>query len=198
MLKCTGLTKSFSKTLFSDLDISLAPGEILGVLGPSGCGKTTLLRCICGLEGLDSGSIALDGIDITGTEPEDRGIGMIFQKPVLYPHLTVSGNLALASRIGHKEALLEVGLSGFEKRTVENLSGGEGQRLALARALLAEPSVLLLDEPFSALDKDLSERLLGDVRSILKARDCPAILVTHNRSEALMFSDRIMDMPDSS
>ena len=195
MLDCEALTKAFDKTLFENLDIHLGPGEILAVLGPSGCGKSTL-RCICGLESLDSGTIRLNEIDITNFEAEDRGIGLIFQRPVLYPHLSVSGNLSLASKSGHEEALEEVGLSGFEGRAVENLSGGEGQRVALARALLAEPDVLLLDEPFSALDSDLSVRLLKDVRQLLKKRKCPAILVTHNQQEAEMFSDRILEMSD--
>ena len=196
MLDCEALTKAFDKTLFKNLDIHLGPGEILAVLGPSGCGKSTLLRCICGLESMDSGTIRLNEIDITNFEAEDRGIGLIFQRPVLYPHLSVSGNLSLASKSGHEEALEEVGLSGFEGRAVENLSGGEGQRVALARALLAEPNVLLLDEPFSALDSDLSVRLLKDVRQLLKKRKCPAILVTHNQQEAEMFSDRILKMSD--
>ena len=196
MLDCEALTKAFDKTLFKNLDIHLGPGEILAVLGPSGCGKSTLLRCICGLESLDSGTIRLNEIDITNFEAEDRGIGLIFQRPVLYPHLSVSGNLSLASKSGHEGALEEVGLSGFEGRAVENLSGGEGQRVALARALLAEPDVLLLDEPFSALDSDLSVRLLKDVRQLLKKRKCPAILVTHNQQEAEMFSDRILEMSD--
>ena len=196
MLDCEALTKAFDKTLFKNLDIHLGPGEILAVLGPSGCGKSTLLRCICGLESLDSGTIRLNEVDITNFEAEDRGIGLIFQRPVLYPHLSVSGNLSLASKSGHEEALEEGGLSGFEGRAVENLSGGEGQRVALASALLAEPDVLLLDEPFSALDSDLSVRLLKDVRQLLKKRKCPAILVTHNQQEAEMFSDRILEMSD--
>ena len=176
------------------LDVS--EGEVIAIMGPSGCGKSTLLRCICGLESLDSGTIRMNEIDITNFEAEDRGIGLIFQRPVLYPHLSVSGNLSLASKSGHEEALEEVGLSGFEGRAVENLSGGEGQRVALARALLAEPDVLLLDEPFSALDSDLSVRLLKDVRQLLKKRKCPAILVTHNQQEAEMFSDRILEMSE--
>ena len=124
MLECEALTKAFDKTLFKNLDIHLGPGEILAVLGPSGCGKSTLLRCICGLESLDSGTIRINEIDITNFKAEDRGIGLIFQRPVLYPHLSVSGNLSLASKSGHEEALEEVGLSGFEGRAVENLSGG--------------------------------------------------------------------------
>ena len=193
MLSCQKLSKSFGKKLFSDLNFNLDEGEILAVVGPSGCGKTTLLRCICGLEVLDSGKILLNERDITQLPAEERGIGLIFQKPVLYPHLSVSGNLSLASLGGHSNALAEVGLPGFENREVDTLSGGEGQRVSLARALLANPRVLLLDEPFSALDSDLSIRLVDDVRAIIKDRKCPAVLVTHNLEEAKRFSDRILD-----
>ena len=150
MLKCTGLTKSFEKNLFEKFDLSLEPGQIVAITGPSGCGKTTLLRCICGLESLDGGKIELHNKDITNMLPENRGIGLIFQKPVLYPHLNVARNLKLGDKLADiSAALKEVGLTGFEHRGVDTLSGGEGQRVALARALLAKPSVLLLDEPFS-------------------------------------------------
>ena len=194
MLKCIKLSKKFTKNLFHDLDINLEKGEILAVTGPSGCGKTTLLRCICGLEELDSGEIYLEGNDITKIPAEGRGIGLIFQKPVLYPHLSVSGNLSLASQNDHDKALEEVGLSNFGNREIDTLSGGEGQRVALARALLANPKVLLLDEPFSALDLDMSIKLINDVKELLKERNCPAILVTHNIEEAKLFSDRIIDL----
>ena len=160
MLNCHNLSKKFEKTLFNKLNINLEKGEILAITGPSGCGKTTLLRCICGLENLDSGSIFLNNKEITNSPAEERNIGLLFQKPVLYPHLSVSGNLSLASKNNHDKALIEVGLSGFENRDVDTLSGGEGQRVALARALLANPSALLLDEPFSALDSDLSLKLI--------------------------------------
>ena len=197
MLNCRNLSKKFERTLFNKLNINLEKGEILAITGPSGCGKTTLLRCICGLEKLDSGSIFLNGKEITNNPAEVRNIGLLFQKPVLYPHLSVSGNLSLASRDNHDKALIEVGLSGFGNRDVYNLSGGEGQRVALARALLANPRVLLLDEPFSALDSDLSLKLINDVRALLKSRECPAILVTHNIEEAELFSDRILNLLDS-
>ena len=194
MLSCLNLSKKYGKILFNELNINLEKGEILAIIGPSGCGKTTLLRCICGLEELDSGKIFLNGDDITKVPAEERGIGLLFQKPVLYPHLSVSGNLSLASLNNHDKALVEVGLPNFEDRDVDTLSGGEGQRVALARALLANPSVLLLDEPFSALDLDMSIRLISDVRALLKDRSCPAILVTHNIEEAKLFSDRIIDL----
>ena len=194
MLSCLNLSKKFGKILFNELNINLEEGEILAIIGPSGCGKTTLLRCICGLEELDSGKILLNGDDITKIPAEERGIGLLFQKPVLYPHLTVSGNLSLASFNNHDKALVEVGLPNFEDRDVDTLSGGEGQRVALARALLANPNVLLLDEPFSALDLEMSIKLISDVRALLKDRSCPAILVTHNIEEAKLFSDRIIDL----
>ena len=194
MLSCLNLSKKYGKILFNELNINLEKGEILAIIGPSGCGKTTLLRCICGLEELDSGKILLNGVDITKIPAEERGIGLLFQKPVLYPHLSVSGNLSLASLNNHDKALVEVGLPNFEDRDVDTLSGGEGQRVALARALLANPSVLLLDEPFSALDLDMSIKLISDVRALLKDRSCPAILVTHNIEEAKLFSDRIIDL----
>ena len=194
MLSCLNLSKKYGKILFNELNINLEKGEILAVIGPSGCGKTTLLRCICGLEELDSGKIMLNGVDLTKIPAEERGIGLLFQKPVLYPHLSVSGNLSLGSLNNHDKALVEVGLPNFEDRDVDTLSGGEGQRVALARALLANPNVLLLDEPFSALDLDMSIKLISDVRALLKDRSCPAILVTHNIEEAKLFSDRMIDL----
>lgn len=195
MLRCVDLMKSFDKVLFSGFNLDLEPGEIVAITGPSGSGKTTLLRCICGLERLDFGNIFLNSVDITEVKPEMRGIGLIFQKPVLYPHLSVEGNLKLGSKKGNiASALDEVGLPNFNKRRVETLSGGEGQRVALARALLAEPEVLMLDEPFSSIDEDLSDRLVKDVKKLLKKRDCPAILVTHNKKIAQDFADRVISL----
>mgnify|MGYP001334287434 CR=1 FL=1 len=195
MLRCKELTKSFDKELFSNFDLELEPGEIIAITGPSGCGKTTLLRCICGLEVLDSGELYLEDEEISRLNAEERGIGMIFQTAVLYPHLNVEGNLRLGDKRGDiRKALIEVGMEGFEKRRIESLSGGEGQRISLARALLAKPKVLLLDEPFSSLDEDLSERLVSDVRSILKQRKCPAILVTHNKKIAGNFADSVISL----
>ena len=195
MLEIKDVSKSFSKTLFQNISFTIEQGQRLSIMGPSGSGKTTLLRCICGLEDLDEGRIMLDGRDITNTLAEERGIGLIFQRPVLYPHLDVKGNLKLGAQDCDVAATLEeVDLSGFENRRVETLSGGEGQRIALARALLAKPSVLLLDEPFSSLDEELSDKLLSDVRDLLKARNCPAILVTHNHEVAGKFADSVISM----
>ncbi len=193
MFTCKGLKKSFEKILFDNFDLEIEAGQIVAITGPSGCGKTTLLRCICGLEDLDSGSIILNGDNITKIPAEERKIGLIFQKPVLFPHLNVEGNLRLGDKSADiSKSLEEVGLPGFEKRDVETLSGGEGQRVALARALLAKPSVLLLDEPFSSLDDDLSQKLALDVREVLKKRGCPAILVTHNKTIAGSFADLVI------
>lgn len=195
MLKCIGLSKTFEKNLFDKFDLDVGSGQIVAITGPSGCGKTTLLRCICGLEELDEGQIILGELNITNMLPEDRGIGLIFQRPVLYPHLNVEKNLKLGDKNADVSiALTEVGLTGFEKRQVDTLSGGEGQRVALARALLANPSVLLLDEPFSSLDDDLSEKLATEVRELLKNRGCPAVLVTHNKSIAKLFADIVLSL----
>ncbi len=195
MLKCIGLSKTFEKNLFDKFDLHVGSGQIVAITGPSGCGKTTLLRCICGLEELDEGQIILGELNITNMLPEDRGIGLIFQRPVLYPHLNVEKNLKLGDKNADVSiALTEVGLTGFEKRQVDTLSGGEGQRVALARALLANPSVLLLDEPFSSLDDDLSEKLATEVRELLKNRGCPAVLVTHNKSIAKLFADVVLSL----
>ena len=195
MLKCNSLTKSYDKELFSEFNLELKPGEIIAITGPSGCGKTTLLRSICGLEQLDSGSVYLNDEDITNDPPEKRGIGLIFQRPVLFPHLSVEGNLLLGNKNGDvTKALEEVGLSEFQNRRIESLSGGEGQRVALARALLAQPKVLLLDEPFSSLDEKLSDKLVLDVRAILKQRKCPSILVTHNKNIAEQFAASVISL----
>ena len=125
MLKCIGLSKTFEKDLFNEFELELDAGQIVAITGPSGCGKTTLLRCICGLEKLDEGQILLGDVDITNMLPEERGIGLIFQRPVLYPHLNVERNLKLGDKQANiPTALAEVGLPGFGKREVDTLSGG--------------------------------------------------------------------------
>lgn len=195
MLEIYELSKSYERQLFENFSLNVKQGEIIAITGPSGCGKTTLLRIICGLEKMDGGEIILNGENITKIEAENRNIGLIFQRPVLFPHLSVAGNLKLGDKNANiSKALTEVNLEGFEERDVDSLSGGEGQRVAIARALLAKPMALLLDEPFSAIDKELSVQLVNDIRALLKSRNCPAILVTHDMDIAEKFADRIIPL----
>jgi ABC-type Fe3+/spermidine/putrescine transport system ATPase subunit len=203
-LRVEGLRVAFGeRSVLDGLDLTVAPGERVAVLGPSGCGKSTLLRTIAGLQAPVKGLVLLDDDDVTDRPPEHRGIGLLFQRPVLYPHRDVAGNLALGLPRGLKRderkrritsALVEVGLEGFEARDVTTLSGGEGQRVALARALLAEPRALLLDEPFSALDGTLRRRLVETTAAVLQERSLPAVHVTHDPDEAEAFADRVFHM----
>ena len=182
------------------VDLALAPGELLGLLGPSGCGKTTLLRLIAGFEQPHRGRIWIDGLEVAGPgrflPPERRGVGMVFQDYALFPHLDAVGNARFGLRRGqHLErvswlfALL--GLEGLERRYPHELSGGQRQRLALARALAPQPSVVLLDEPFSNLDVEVRERLRSELPSVLAACGACGLLVTHDPQEALAIADRV-------
>ena len=172
----------------------------MALLGPSGCGKNTLLRAIAGLHRISSGTISLDNDDVTEISVEKRGIGLIFQRPLLMPHLDVWGNLRLGQKKYDEEEIrimLDlIGLEGFGSRKVDQLSGGESQRIAVGRALLAKPRVLLLDEPFSNLDSSLRIRLSKDIAQILESRNTTAILVTHDADEAERFSHISMDFED--
>jgi thiamine transport system ATP-binding protein len=187
-----------------DVSLDLASGQVLAVLGPSGCGKSTLLRAVAGLEPLAAGSIAWDGADLSGTPTHKRGFALMFQDGQLFAHLTVARNVAYALRLRRtpsarvtarvRELLDLVGLSGYDHRLPGTLSGGERQRVALARALAVEPRLILLDEPLSALDASLRERLAGDLRSILHAAGTTALLVTHDHEEAFALADRLAVM----
>ncbi|MAP59900.1 MAG: sulfate ABC transporter ATP-binding protein [Euryarchaeota archaeon] len=193
--------KKFSDlSLFSDLNLVVNKGEIIAIIGPSGCGKTTLLRMICGLENDYTGSIRFEGRDISENHVQDK-IGFIFQKPILFPHLNVGRNILLGyKQKGSKKLYNEIierelqfiGLPGFAKRRVESLSGGESQRVALARALLANPELLLLDEPFSSLDVSSRRTLTTETRHFIKSKMKTAIHVTHDEEEAKIIADRVI------
>ena len=181
----------FDDTLaVDDVSLEVMHGEVLCILGPSGSGKSTLLRVIAGLE-VSTGSIRWDGDDLRGVPVHKRGFALMFQDGQLFPHLDVAGNVAYAKRGNVGELLELVGLAGFEKRRVTDLSGGEQQRVALARALAASPRLLLLDEPLSALDRELRERLAIDLRAILRQTATTAVMVTHDQSEAQVVGDRV-------
>jgi ABC-type Fe3+/spermidine/putrescine transport system ATPase subunit len=199
MLKVKNSTVSFAgKKILDAMNLNVSEGEVVALLGPSGCGKTTLLRFIAGLEKGSAGEVHIDGKNVTNLPPEKRGVGMVFQNLALFPHLDVAGNLSFGMSQPNSKKISEmletVGLKDFEKRRIDRLSGGEGQRVALARSLLAEPTVLLLDEPLASLDEDLKMALAEDVRKILKEGGITAIHVTHDRQVAAVISDRIVEM----
>ncbi|WP_425471142.1 ABC transporter ATP-binding protein [Xylanimonas allomyrinae] len=188
-------------TAVAGVDLDVAEGEILALLGPSGCGKSSLLRAVAGLEPLAAGSVAFDGDDLAGVPVHRRGFGLLFQDGQLFAHRDVARNVAYGletarvRRQGRLERVRElldaVGLDGYGRRSVATLSGGERQRVALARALAPRPRLLLLDEPFSALDRGLRERLAVDVRDVLRATGTTAVFVTHDHDEAFTVADRV-------
>lgn len=179
----------------------VAPGEMLALLGPSGCGKSTVLRLIAGLLRPQSGGVLLDGESIAHLPPERRGVAMVFQKPLLFPHLTVAENVAFGLAVRRApepeirtrvaQALAMVRLDGLESRRPAQLSGGQEQRVAIARALVAQPRVLLLDEPFTALDENLRAEIRDLVRRIQRELRITSVFVTHDRHEAAAVAHRI-------
>jgi thiamine transport system ATP-binding protein len=189
-----------------DVSLELPQGEVLAVLGASGCGKSTLLRAVAGLEPPTAGTIAFDGDDLAGVPTHRRGFALMFQDGQLFNHQSVAANVGYPLRIRHRprgrvaervtELLELVGLAGYGDRAPATLSGGERQRVALARALAVEPRLLLLDEPLSALDASLRERLAGDLREILTRAGTTALLVTHDHEEAFAVADRMALMRD--
>ena len=197
MLVCESISKSYENEVLSNFNLEVGSDEIVALLGPSGSGKSTLLRIICGLENSDSGKVIFNGIDLEKIPPEKRGIGMVFQNLALFPHLNVHDNLKfglpLNSSITRIPEILElVGLKNFGQRKIQNLSGGESQRVALARSLIAEPKMILLDEPLSSLDADIKESLSLEVRKMIKSLSIPAIYVTHDPIIADRMADRIV------
>jgi iron(III) transport system ATP-binding protein len=189
-------------TALGGVSLDIAAGELVCLLGPSGCGKTTLLRCIAGLEQQDSGTLHIGTRDISRLPPQARDYGILFQSYALFPNLTVEQNIAYGlSGSGREQVrarvaeMLElVGLAGSEKKFPGQLSGGQQQRVALARALAPAPSLLLLDEPMSALDARVREHLCTELRQLQKRLGITTLMVTHNQDEAMLMADRIAVM----
>jgi thiamine transport system ATP-binding protein len=191
-------------TVLDRISIDVESGEVVALLGPSGSGKSTLLRVVAGLLRPDSGRVLLDGADVTDVPTHRRGVGMVFQDEQLFPHRDVGANVGFALRMAGverstrerrvSELLGLVGLSGFERRSVVDLSGGEAKRVALARSLAPEPRVLLLDEPLTGLDRELHDRLAVEVAAILRRVGSTAMWVTHDRTEADAVADRVVTL----
>jgi ABC-type Fe3+/spermidine/putrescine transport system ATPase subunit len=201
MLELRNLVKQWDhRPLLSDVSLRVAAGETVALLGRSGSGKSTLLKWVAGLEPADGGSVWWDGEDITAWPPERRGFALMFQDFALFPHLDVRDNVAFglveqgqgkaAARAQAEAMLVRFGLGDRARARVWTLSGGEQQRVALARALITRPRVLLLDEPFSALDAALREQLRTEFRDRIEAAGMAAILVTHDESEARAMAQR--------
>jgi heme ABC exporter ATP-binding subunit CcmA len=188
-------------TALDGISLAIQAGEFVTLLGPSGCGKTTLLRIVAGFQRPTEGRVLLDGRDVTRTPPHKRPVNYVFQRPTLFPHLDVHGNVAFGLRIARldkeaidarvSEALQLVRLAGFEKRHAHELSGGQMQRVALARALVNQPKVLLLDEPLSALDLKIRLDMEAELRRVHRETGATFVYVTHDQREALALSDRI-------
>jgi putative spermidine/putrescine transport system ATP-binding protein len=204
-LEIIAAERSFGSTkVLGGVDLAVARGEFVSLLGPSGCGKTTLLRIVAGLLSPDSGAVRLDGEEITSKPPHHRDVGVVFQNYALFPHLTVAENVAfgLEARKAPRDKIRAtvsrfldlIHMSDFADRSVRALSGGQQQRVAVARALAVQPKLLLLDEPFSALDRKLRETMQIELKRLLRELSTTAIFVTHDQDEALMMSDRIAVM----
>jgi len=204
-LQVDGASKRFGHVAaLSDVSLSVAAGEFVTILGPSGSGKTTLLKVIAGFEAADQGRILIDHADITELDPAQRNIGMVFQNYALFPHMSVARNVAypltmrgmpkaeIATRVNR--ALDMVALGGLSERLPKQLSGGQQQRVALARATVFQPRLLLLDEPFGALDRKLREQMQIEVRHLQRRLGLTTLFITHDQEEALVMSDRVAVM----
>jgi iron(III) transport system ATP-binding protein len=208
-LEVDSITKSFNRVRVVDaVSFSVEQGQIAVIVGPSGSGKTTVLRCIAGFERPDSGTISINNAVVSDEStfivPEHRHVGYVPQEGALFPHLDVAGNVGFGLQRSEKraariaECLELVGMSGFEKRRVDELSGGQQQRVALARAMAPRPQLIVMDEPFSALDAAMRPEICADVVSALRTDGATAIIVTHDRDEALAVADRIAVMMNGS
>jgi putative spermidine/putrescine transport system ATP-binding protein len=207
VLDIKGVAKRFGEVhAVEDFDLTVSDGELVCLLGPSGSGKSTLLRMVGGFERPTAGSITIDGEEVIHLPPERRPTGMVFQSHALWTHMNVFKNIAFGLKLRrlpaeevHRrvDAVLElVGLTGYGKRGTNQLSGGQQQRVALARSLVLEPKILLLDEPFASLDQHLRERLREEVRDIQQRLKITTLFVTHGQDEALAMADRIVVMHD--
>jgi ABC-type Fe3+/spermidine/putrescine transport system ATPase subunit len=195
-----------STVALSGINLAVGAGEFVSVLGPSGCGKTTALRVIAGLLRPTTGRVFLDGRDITALPPEKRPLSMVFQHLALFPHLSVADNVGFSLKIRRLPkaqirarvgaTLTLVGLGGFEERNIHQLSGGQQQRVALARALITEPEILLLDEPLGALDLQIRKEMQTELKSLQQRLGITFLFVTHDQTEALSMSDRVVLMRD--
>ena len=205
LLEVTSVSKSFgSNPVLRDVSFDVEEGEIVCLLGPSGCGKTTLLRIVAGLETADSGQTRFVGQPLDGVPVHHRGFGLMFQDYALFPHKDVAANVSFGLQVQAArrwqvetrvaEMLELVGLAGYERRRVYELSGGEQQRVALARSLAPGPRLLMLDEPLGSLDRALREELMNELRAILKRVGVTSIYVTHDQQEAFAVADRVIIM----
>jgi putative spermidine/putrescine transport system ATP-binding protein len=205
-LEINNVNKSFGKDTIAveDFNLQVDAGELVSFLGPSGCGKTTTLRMVAGFETPTSGQIVINGKDVTNVPPNQRNVGMVFQAYALFPNMTVGGNIGFGMKIAKKppeqikqrvdEMLKLIHMEGFGDRYPYQLSGGQQQRVALARALALSPSILLLDEPLSALDAKIRVMLRSEIRAIQRELGITTIYVTHDQEEALSISDRVVVM----
>ncbi|MFC7058722.1 ABC transporter ATP-binding protein [Halovenus salina] len=201
------VTKRYdSKAAVEEIDLTVADGEVLGVIGPSGCGKTTTLRTIAGFETPTAGQVRFDGEDVTHVPPEERNVGLVFQSYALFDNMTVAENVAFGLKmqgVGKDERreraveLLELlDIAELADRSPRTLSGGQQQRVGLARALAIEPNILLLDEPMTGLDEQLKRRLRTELSELLSELDVTALYVTHDQEEAMVMCDRIAVLND--
>ncbi|MDC0868024.1 ABC transporter ATP-binding protein [Paracoccaceae bacterium] len=203
----SNLIKTFGDfTAVDDISLAIEEGEFFSMLGPSGCGKSTTLRMIAGFEETDVGRIEVGGVDVSQSPPEEREIGFVFQNYAIFPHMNAYDNIAFGLKLRKfnndqidkrvRDAMEQVGMAGYENRFQTELSGGQQQRVALARVLITQPRILLLDEPLSALDKNLREEMKFWIKDLQKSLGITTIYVTHDQGEALTMSDRIAVMRD--